>query len=245
MREFVKSQGSSKALNLMSMDKLWAVNKRLIDPEVPRFTAIDAENKWTLEVTDAPEEPWTKEVLRYKKDPSMGKKTVMFSRKVYIEGEDGVDLKPGEEITLMEWGNVVIDATFPEEKRLTCHLNPEGNARTTSKKLTWLSAAAELLPVDVVEYDHLITVDKIPEGANWEDYIRPVSKVSYRLLADPTVGTLELHSKIQFERRGYFALDALAGQPSDASSADKLTTFIMIPTGSSHPMLGQKIIMKF
>merc|ERR1712100_652161 len=43
LREFVISQGSSKSANLMHMDKLWAINKKVLDPIVPRHTAVDAE----------------------------------------------------------------------------------------------------------------------------------------------------------------------------------------------------------
>jgi glutamyl/glutaminyl-tRNA synthetase len=43
MREFCTAQGGSKSVNLMEMDKLWTINKKLIDAEVPRFTAIDKE----------------------------------------------------------------------------------------------------------------------------------------------------------------------------------------------------------
>jgi hypothetical protein len=36
MREFIKIQGSSRSNNLMEWDKLWAINKKIIDPVAPR-----------------------------------------------------------------------------------------------------------------------------------------------------------------------------------------------------------------
>jgi glutamyl/glutaminyl-tRNA synthetase len=48
LKEFVLSQGASKAITLMEMDKLWAVNKKVLDPVVPRYTAIAKEGKSVL-----------------------------------------------------------------------------------------------------------------------------------------------------------------------------------------------------
>lgn len=38
--EFILQQGPSKAGNLMEWDKLWTLNKQVIDPIVPRFMAV-------------------------------------------------------------------------------------------------------------------------------------------------------------------------------------------------------------
>jgi len=252
MREFVRSQGSSKNLNLMSMDKLWAMNRRIIDPIIPRFTGMEDATKVLVTLTgkDAPEKPYTRDdVLRYKKDPKLGTKTVTYSNRIYIEGEDAAEIADGEEITLMDWGNCVIDKVVRDAsgKITGCegHLHLEGQAKDTKKKLTWLSADAALIPIDIVEYDHLITADKIAKDDDFKKYVRPVSKVITRGIADPTVGTLKVGDKLQLERRGYFIVDALAGAPSDASSPDAVTTLIMIPNGTSKRMLGQKIVMQW
>jgi glutamyl/glutaminyl-tRNA synthetase len=41
LKEFVIAQGSSRSVNMMEWDKIWAVNKKVIDPVVPRFTALE------------------------------------------------------------------------------------------------------------------------------------------------------------------------------------------------------------
>ena len=38
--EFVLQQGPSKAGNLMEWDKLWTLNKQILDPVVPRYMAV-------------------------------------------------------------------------------------------------------------------------------------------------------------------------------------------------------------
>jgi glutamyl-tRNA synthetase len=41
LRAFILSQGGSKNTVLMEWDKIWTVNKRVIDPIAPRHTAIN------------------------------------------------------------------------------------------------------------------------------------------------------------------------------------------------------------
>jgi hypothetical protein len=41
----VSSQGASKSVTLMDPAKLWAVNKKIIDPIVPRYTAVRKADK--------------------------------------------------------------------------------------------------------------------------------------------------------------------------------------------------------
>lgn len=55
--EFMLEQGPSKATNLMEWDKLWATNKRIIDPICPRFMAVSVDKASTLEVLNGPEKP--------------------------------------------------------------------------------------------------------------------------------------------------------------------------------------------
>jgi glutamyl-tRNA synthetase len=39
----------------MEWDKIWAINKKIIDPECARYTAISKENISTLILTNGPE----------------------------------------------------------------------------------------------------------------------------------------------------------------------------------------------
>lgn len=43
--EFMLEQGPSKNANMMTWDKFWALNRKRIDKIVPRYTAIDKEQK--------------------------------------------------------------------------------------------------------------------------------------------------------------------------------------------------------
>lgn len=40
LRQFILAQGSSKSTGTMEWDKIWAFNKKVIDPVAPRYTAL-------------------------------------------------------------------------------------------------------------------------------------------------------------------------------------------------------------
>jgi glutamyl-tRNA synthetase len=44
LRQYILMQGASQNQLLLEWDKLWAINKKVIDPVAPRHTAISQEN---------------------------------------------------------------------------------------------------------------------------------------------------------------------------------------------------------
>lgn len=55
LKLFMLEQGPSKNTNLMEWDKLWAINKDIIDPVAPRYTAIVKSTASKLIVENGPE----------------------------------------------------------------------------------------------------------------------------------------------------------------------------------------------
>jgi glutamyl-tRNA synthetase len=183
LKEFVLSQGASKSLNLMEIDKLWAINKKIIDPIVPRYTAIAKDAKCILVLSDGPTTPAHKSVPRHKKNLELGNKIVTYFHKVLLEKEDVAAIKDGEEVTLMDWGNAIITGKTTDAEGNTIvngHLHLEGNFKNTEKKLTWLPAIDDLVPVVLEEYDHLITKEKMEEDDNVDDFVNPNSRFEVR-----------------------------------------------------------------
>ena len=56
LKEFMLMQGPSKNTNLMEWDKIWAMNRDVIDKIAPRYTAIVEETKCKLVVENGPVE---------------------------------------------------------------------------------------------------------------------------------------------------------------------------------------------
>ena len=86
---------------------------------------------------------------------------------------------------------------------LELELHLQGDVKKTKKKVTWLSIDQELVPVEIVDYDLLITKDKLEEDDKVEDYLNPKSETRVEALADCNVAELAENDIMQFDRKGY------------------------------------------
>ncbi|KAI5949585.1 GUS1 [Candida jiufengensis] len=209
LRNFIMSQGPSQNIINLDWSVIWALNKKVIDPIAPRFTAIDSDNMVPVKLLNGPKEPYSETKPKHKKNPDVGNKEVIFSNQVLIEQEDA-DLTENEEVTFMDWGNVIISKVHKEGdvvKSIEANLHLEGDFRKTSKKLTWLADTKDKINVDLVDFDHLITKDKLEEEDNFEDFITPKTEFHTKAVADLNVAKLKAGDVIQFERKGYYRVD--------------------------------------
>jgi glutamyl-tRNA synthetase len=112
LREFILSQGASRNLNTMTWEKLWTLNKRVIDPVCPRHTAVeDARVLLTLTNWDAAAAAGeARSVPRHKKHPPAGDKTQWLGGALWLDAAEAAAVAVDEEVTLMDWGNVIIRA---------------------------------------------------------------------------------------------------------------------------------------
>ena len=137
------------------------------------------------------------------------------------------------QITLMDWGNAfvrskVISATG-HITSIEMELNLDGDFRKTKKKITWLAqptAEHPLVPVSLYDYDYLITKKKLEEGDDVADFVTPVTEFKEEAVADANVLDLQKGDVMQFERKGYFILDAILDE-----NGSKRLEFIRIPDG--------------
>lgn len=239
LRNFIISQGPSKNIINLDWSLIWAVNKKVIDPVAPRFSSVYKENAVKVNIVDGPAEPYTEEKPKHKKNPEVGKKPVVFANKILLDQEDAALIKDGEELTLMDWGNVIVqkitkaaDGSTVESIDVKLHL--DGDFRKTEKKLTWVAdVESNLVPIDLVDFDHLITKNKLEEGDNFEDFITPESEFHTAAIGDANVKSLKVGDIIQFERKGYFRLDQQV-------SEGKPAVFFTIPDGKTVSKYGNK-----
>jgi glutaminyl-tRNA synthetase len=169
-------------------------------------------------------------------DPGAGTRKVLFSRELYIEQDDFMEvppkkfyrLAPGREVRLryayfIRCISVVKNASG-EIIELHCTYDPAtkgGDApdgRKVKSTLHWVSAA-HALPVEVRLYENLFTKenpDDVPEG---EDFTSTLNPKSLEILTDcrvePSLKGAKPLGRYQFERLGYFCVDP-------DSSTDKL-----------------------
>ena len=57
LRDFMLEQGASQKNVFMEWDKIYALNKQILDPSVPRYTAVDMDGAVKLTITNGPEKP--------------------------------------------------------------------------------------------------------------------------------------------------------------------------------------------
>ena len=230
--EFVLTQGASRNANLMEWDKIWAINKGKIDPVVPRFAAVESSAvEFDLSSdSSAPKVPVVvKTAPAHPKNAEVGTKEIVGLNKLLIDLLDANEIADGEEITLMQWGNAVVDKVERDANgkvvRLVGRLNLDGDFKLTKKKLHWLPAKPELLiSVRMEYYDYLITKPKIEENDVVEDLINAHSKWSLSGFGAPEIGKLKKGDRLQVERKGYFIVDS-------TSSAE--VVLINIPDGKT------------
>ncbi|KAL2825945.1 tRNA synthetases class I, catalytic domain-containing protein [Aspergillus cavernicola] len=220
LREFILKQGPSKNIVNLDWTLFWATNKKYIDPVAPRHTAILNKGSVKAVLKGGPAEPYTVDKPKHNKNPDVGTKKVTYSSTVLFDQEDAKTFKQDEEITLMNWGNafvrkIVTDASGAVTE-LELDLNEKGDFKKTEKKVTWLSADQELVPVELVDFDHLLNKDALQEDDLLEDVLNPKTEFRDDALADSNVADLKEGDIIQFERRGYYRLDKPAAPGSPA-----------------------------
>lgn len=234
LREFILKQGPSRNIVNLDWTIFWATNKKYIDPIAPRHTAITKEHAVKASVRGARAAPYTEDKPKHGKNPSLGSKKVAYSESILIDQEDAKTFKEDEEITLMNWGNAIVRKIHTSLNPLNSNvttleldLHLQGDVKKTEKKITWLSEAGqELIPVELVDFDYLITKDKIEEDDNVDDFLNPKTEFRTEAWADCNVAELQENNVIQFERKGYFRCDRpfLHGQPA---------VLFNIPTGKT------------
>ncbi|KAL4788488.1 tRNA synthetases class I, catalytic domain-containing protein [Aspergillus varians] len=230
LREFILKQGPSRNIVNLDWTLFWATNKKYIDPVAPRHTAILKKDSVKAVIKGGPAEPYTLDKPKHMKNPDVGTKKVTYSSSVLFDQEDAKSFKQDEEITLMNWGNafvrkIVTDASGVVTE-LELDLNENGDFKKTEKKVTWLSTDQDLVPVELVDFDHLLSKDSLQEDDVLEDVLNPKTEFRDDAVADSNVADLKEGDIIQFERKGYYRLDKVA-------EAGKPAVLFNIPSGKT------------
>ncbi|KAF9281767.1 hypothetical protein BGZ68_006438 [Mortierella alpina] len=228
LKTYILMQGASTKYITLEWDKLWAVNKKQIDPVAPRHTAVEDLNK--VKVTVAGAEPYTlKEVPRHKKNEALGNKRTAYGPTIWMDQADCKAFEVNEEVTLMDWGNAFIRSIEKNAEGIVTgvqvELHLEGDFKKTKKKLTWLADGAELVKVELMDYDYLITKKKVEEDDELKDLLTPQTEFKTEGIADGNVAELNKGDIIQLERKGYYIVDAVATPTTPVR-------LILIPDGS-------------
>ncbi len=166
------------------------------------------------------------EVSNHPQRPELGKRTVPFSKVVLIEQDDFAENPPPKYKRLIAGGEVrlrgsyvircdeVIKNADGKIIELRCSYdpdtlgkNPEG--RKVKGVIHWVSEA-HAYPAEVRLYERLFTV---PQPDNEENFLNVINPHSLEVLTDcrveASLAKANADNRYQFERTGYFCLDAV------------------------------------
>lgn len=206
LRAFILSQGASRNNTVQEWDKIWTVNKRVIDPIAPRHVAIDLKQAKRVTVENA--ESFIKSVPKHKKNVSLGMKNVLYQKEILVEGADADSFDLDETVTFMDWGNMKIKSRDAEGNLIAAFMPEDQNFKGT-KKITWLANVEDLVPVKICVYSDMLTKDRLDEDDNFEEFINKNSEEVYFLQGDINLRLLGKGDTIQLERRGYYICDSV------------------------------------
>lgn len=232
LREFMIRQGPSRNVVTMDWTILWATNKKILDPVVPRHVAIYKKDLVTATIAGGPEKTYNEEKPKHVKNPAVGTKLVTFGNKVYLDQTDTASFGTNEEITLMGWGNAIVrqvsksDAGVATDAQLELHL--AGDFKTTEKKVTWLAVeGSKLVEAELWEFTHLLTKDTLEKDDDLDACLAPVTSRMNEAICDANLAVLKEGDFLQLERIGYFRVDKAVGQGPEGRAV-----LFKIPTGS-------------
>jgi glutaminyl-tRNA synthetase len=231
VQDFCDRIGVTKSDGMVEMAMLENSVREALDATAPRAMAVL--NPLKVVIENYPEGQVEETVAaNHPKDEAMGSRSVPFTREVYIDRNDFMEVAPNNKYKRLALGGEVRlrnayvircdraiknDAGDVVELRcsydpVTLGANPEG--RKVKGVIHWVSASHGV-PAEVRLYDRLFTVPN--PGAvrdhDWRDDLNPESLIILRAVVEPMLAGASAGSSFQFEREGYFCVDSRDSAP--------------------------------
>jgi glutaminyl-tRNA synthetase len=159
-------------------------------------------------------------------DAAAGTRQIPFSRELFIEREDFMEvapkkyfrLAPGQMVRLKSAYIIKCDAVVKDDagniKELHCTYIPESKSGEDTSGINvkgtihWVSVS-HAVSIETRMYDRLFKVENLGEAeGDFKDYLNPDSlNVLSTVYAEPAIREATLGERYQFLRKGYFTLD--------------------------------------
>jgi glutaminyl-tRNA synthetase len=224
IREFCDKIGVAKRENLIDLSLLeFCVRERLNKTALRRMVVFDP---LKIVITNYPD---TTEFLESENNPedlSTGSRPIPFSKVIYIEKEDFMEvapkkyfrLSPGQMVRLKSAYIIKCDDVLKDGDgnitELHCSYIPESKSGSDSSginvkgTLQWVNASTAI-KAEIRLYDRLFKVEDVANAeGDFKDYINPESlQVISNAYAEPALKTDDPTVAFQFIRKGYFVID--------------------------------------
>jgi len=227
LREFCRLIGVTKADNIVEMDLLENCIRDDLNTRAPRRMAVLHPLKVVL--TNYPDGQTEQlSAANHPQDPNMGQRNLPFGQELYIDNSDFEEnppkgfkrLLPGGEVRLRNAYVIRCDEVIKDEQgnivELRCSYDPDTLGKNPPDRkvkgvIHWVSAK-HAIPAEVRLYDRLFThptPDATKDGSDYKDHINPDSlRTLTHCFLEQSLSDAKPGEQFQFEREGYFCLDA-------------------------------------
>lgn len=218
LRDFCDRIGVAKANSTVEIELLEHCIREDLKEKVPSKNVIFDPIK--VVITNYPEDMTEEmEMENNRNDESMGSRKVPFSRELYIDGADFMEvpakkyfrLYPGNEVRFKGAYFLTCTESIRDESgnivELHCTYDPETRSgsgfegRKVKGTIHWVDAKTAV-PIKVREYDYLIKENEAGEEVFNEDSVE--EKICY---GEPSILEAQPEDRFQFFRHGYYVAD--------------------------------------
>ncbi|KCZ81736.1 hypothetical protein H312_00775 [Anncaliia algerae PRA339] len=184
LKEYVLMQGVAQKNSVFSWDKLWSINKKVIDDLSGRYFCIEEKDLVEFVISDVTLN-YYKSVPLHRKNPSLGEKSLFYGDIIYLNKND-VNLIKDSEFTLMYFScaKIIGNKIF-----LT-----DSDVRKSKHKIHWVPKQNSVR-IKLINYTDLLREDKFNHESKEEEWGVAEEEV------------LKAKGVVQFERMGYYYVD--------------------------------------
>ncbi len=219
VRDFCERIGVSKANSTVDVGLLEHCVREDLKQKVASRNVV--ENPVKVIITNYPEEQTEEMELENNREvPEMGNRTVPFSRELYVDGDDFMEvpikkyfrLFPGNEVRFKGAYFITCNEVVKNEdgsvKELLCTYDPETRSgsgfegRKVKGTIHWVDAKTAV-KIKIRNYDYLMVDDE--EG---NQVLNPDSLTESIGYAEPLVAEAKPGERFQFFRKGYYIADS-------------------------------------
>jgi glutaminyl-tRNA synthetase len=226
IRSFIRNAGVTKQESVLEFSLLENEVRNDLDARAERRMAIIDPLKLVITNLTGPHEE-TLRMANHPKDEARGTRAVPFSRELWIEREDFMEvppkgyhrLVPGGEVRLRGVGIVKCEDLVKDANgdvlEVHCTLDEStrhgmpGADRKVKGTIHWVSAR-HAIAAETRLYDRLFTVadpDDDRDGKTYRDHLNPNSVRVVIARLEPSLADVAAETRFQFERLGYFVAD--------------------------------------
>jgi glutaminyl-tRNA synthetase len=241
VRSFCEQIGVGRSDSWIDVSLLEECVRADLNETAPRAMAVLRPLKFVIDNYPA-DQSEEMQAANHPQKPEMGNRTIHFSREIWIDADDFMEvpskgfhrLTVGGEVKLRFGYILKCTSVVRDEQGAIVELHGEydpasreGIHTTDGRKVKgvihWVSAA-HAVPAEVRLFDRLFTVPNPDKGGvDYKEYLNPLSVETISVQLEASLAGANIETLYQFERMGYFRQDSKDSLP-DALVFNRIVT---------------------